>query len=384
MPGGTGQIQGLKGPQARGSITTRKTKASVAVVGGNQQRGQLGRPRTQARVFVLTQHDAETTPVVVTDKELRPLDCSMVVATPTRKSLLVENVYRDSKVIVGVLMRFQNSAFFNKLGWFFGETLVVEENTAMKRRVDRGRIMERRDDEDSRPIVGCVDGDNMWTVVGSQQHLGGKAGKRKPLAQNTHKEGKNSVAVKEVSVNHCLSRMNKVKDKELTNESRDGIIGKAIWSRKQKHKPFRFFSGNAKLRCRKLQYTGTFSALIITSCISTSPSAWTFTCRINSSNAWHWHSSVQPFHFRTAHRVVRYSERRSCYVKPAGPRVFALNFFSATLPGILVCGLVNLNGGDGGLASVGVGGCQEKNGSSQDSGYGCVSCHCSCGEKKRG
>ncbi|KAK4849800.1 hypothetical protein QYF36_000901 [Acer negundo] len=66
MPGGTGQIQGLKGPQARGSITTRKTKASVAVVGGNQQRGQLGRPRTQARVFVLTQHDAETTPVVVT------------------------------------------------------------------------------------------------------------------------------------------------------------------------------------------------------------------------------------------------------------------------------------------------------------------------------
>ncbi|KAI9173963.1 hypothetical protein LWI28_009446 [Acer negundo] len=34
------------------------------------------------------------------DKELRPLDCSMVVSTPIGKSLLAESVYRDSKVIV--------------------------------------------------------------------------------------------------------------------------------------------------------------------------------------------------------------------------------------------------------------------------------------------
>ncbi|KAK0599244.1 hypothetical protein LWI29_003550 [Acer saccharum] len=38
---------------------------------------------------------------VYADKELRPLDYSMVVATPTGKSLLAESVYRDSKVIVG-------------------------------------------------------------------------------------------------------------------------------------------------------------------------------------------------------------------------------------------------------------------------------------------
>ncbi|KAK4844624.1 hypothetical protein QYF36_022406 [Acer negundo] len=38
--------------------------------------------------------------MVYMDKELRPLDCSMVVSTPIGKSLLAESVYRDSKVIV--------------------------------------------------------------------------------------------------------------------------------------------------------------------------------------------------------------------------------------------------------------------------------------------
>ena len=48
MPSGGSRIQGQRGPQAGGSTTTRKTQASVARVGGSQQRGQLGRLRTQA------------------------------------------------------------------------------------------------------------------------------------------------------------------------------------------------------------------------------------------------------------------------------------------------------------------------------------------------
>ncbi|KAK3226821.1 hypothetical protein Dsin_006683 [Dipteronia sinensis] len=47
-------IQGHRGPQAVGSTTIGKTRASVAVVGGNQQIDQPSRPRTQARVFALT------------------------------------------------------------------------------------------------------------------------------------------------------------------------------------------------------------------------------------------------------------------------------------------------------------------------------------------
>ncbi|KAK3220826.1 hypothetical protein Dsin_014796 [Dipteronia sinensis] len=66
MQSGVGQIQGQKGSQAGGSTTVGKTQASVTEVGGSQQRGQLGRPHTQARVFTMTQQDAKTTPDVVT------------------------------------------------------------------------------------------------------------------------------------------------------------------------------------------------------------------------------------------------------------------------------------------------------------------------------
>ncbi|KAK0578966.1 hypothetical protein LWI29_019135 [Acer saccharum] len=91
-----------------------------------------GRPPTQGRVFASTQRDTEFTPDVVTgtltifgrdahvlidprsthsfvsqafavytDTNWRPLECSMVVATPIGKSLISENVYKDSKVMVG-------------------------------------------------------------------------------------------------------------------------------------------------------------------------------------------------------------------------------------------------------------------------------------------
>ncbi|KAK4842118.1 hypothetical protein QYF36_016005 [Acer negundo] len=92
-----------------------KTQASVAGVRGNQLRDQPDRPRSQARVFTLTQQDAKTTLDIVTDKELRPLDCSMVVAIPTGKFLLVKSVYRDSKVIVDVVANALNRKSSNSM-----------------------------------------------------------------------------------------------------------------------------------------------------------------------------------------------------------------------------------------------------------------------------
>ncbi|KAI9186486.1 hypothetical protein LWI28_017753 [Acer negundo] len=70
----------------------------------------------------------------------------------------------------------------------------------------------------------------------------------------------------------------------------------------------------------------------------------------------------QSLHFPTAEHVLRYSERRLSYVKPAVSRVCALNLFTATtlLVVIWVRDLVNHDGGDGGSESVSVGGCEEK------------------------
>ena len=87
---------------------------------------------TQARVFAVTQQDADTTPDVVTcmisvfdrdahilmdprathsfismgfisnvNVESQPIDCSIVVSLPTGDSRLVESVYMDSRVIIG-------------------------------------------------------------------------------------------------------------------------------------------------------------------------------------------------------------------------------------------------------------------------------------------
>ena len=87
---------------------------------------------TQARVFAVTQQNVDTAPDVVTgmisifdhdahilidprathsfiymgfilnvNVESQPIDCSIVVSLPTRDSRLAENVYMDSKVIIG-------------------------------------------------------------------------------------------------------------------------------------------------------------------------------------------------------------------------------------------------------------------------------------------
>ncbi|KAK3230413.1 hypothetical protein Dsin_002294 [Dipteronia sinensis] len=41
----------------------------------------------------------------------------------------------------GVPLRFWNVAFFNKIGWLLGEPLMVEEDTLLKKRFDRGRVL---------------------------------------------------------------------------------------------------------------------------------------------------------------------------------------------------------------------------------------------------
>ena len=87
---------------------------------------------TQARVFAVTQHDADTIPDVLTgmllvfdrdahilidprathsfismgfisnvNVESQPIDCSIVVSLPIGDSRLAESVYMDSRVIIG-------------------------------------------------------------------------------------------------------------------------------------------------------------------------------------------------------------------------------------------------------------------------------------------
>ncbi|TXG46472.1 hypothetical protein EZV62_028028 [Acer yangbiense] len=70
--------------------------------------------------------------------------------------------------------------------------------------------------------------------------------------------------------------------------------------------------------------------------------------------------------------VVSLHNFNNCAVQILRTRVvFALNFFTANSAGNLVCGLVHLMA-EMWPESVGVGGCEEKDGSSQYSGYGCV------------
>ena len=87
---------------------------------------------TQARVFAVTQQDADTTPDAMTgiisvfghdahilidsgatysfistgfisnvNVESQPIDCNIVVSLPTMDSRIVESVYLDSRVIIG-------------------------------------------------------------------------------------------------------------------------------------------------------------------------------------------------------------------------------------------------------------------------------------------
>ncbi|KAH9705011.1 Endonuclease [Citrus sinensis] len=120
-----GPIQGQRGMQTGGS--TSRSQATFP-----SQRGQPGRPRTQARVFALTQQEAHATPEVIMgtlsifghdahilidpgsthsfvsrtfsmhlEREPELLDYGLVVSTPTGGSLLAEKVYRDSMIRLG-------------------------------------------------------------------------------------------------------------------------------------------------------------------------------------------------------------------------------------------------------------------------------------------
>ncbi|KAL5756863.1 hypothetical protein ACOSQ2_021609 [Xanthoceras sorbifolium] len=108
------QMQAPRAFQKSGSTVASRTRNNVTEASSNPQRNQSGRPQTQARVFALTQQDVEASSDVVTgmlnifdhnahifidpgsthsfvscsfavylNKELKPLDCNMVVATPT-------------------------------------------------------------------------------------------------------------------------------------------------------------------------------------------------------------------------------------------------------------------------------------------------------------
>ena len=91
----------------------------------------MGRPQTQARVFAVTQQEADVAPEVMTGTiqvfdrdtyvlidpgathsfisakfiaqvniEIQPIDCSMVVSLPTGDSLIADRVYMGCRVII--------------------------------------------------------------------------------------------------------------------------------------------------------------------------------------------------------------------------------------------------------------------------------------------
>ncbi|KAH9685255.1 Endonuclease [Citrus sinensis] len=121
------QIQGQRGVQTGGSTSTFRGQTTAS-----GQRGQSGRPHTQARVFALTQQEARAAPEVIMGilsilgreahilidpgsthsfvsrtfamhigREPELLDCELVVRTPTGESVLAQSVYRDCMIGMG-------------------------------------------------------------------------------------------------------------------------------------------------------------------------------------------------------------------------------------------------------------------------------------------
>ena len=124
-----GQVQSQRGVSDRGPTTF--TRSGGPAGRGQPSRGQIGRPQTQARVFAVTQQEADVAPEVMTGTiqvfesdayvlidsgathsfiftkfiaqvniEIQPIDCSMVVSLPTGDSLIADRVYRGCRVII--------------------------------------------------------------------------------------------------------------------------------------------------------------------------------------------------------------------------------------------------------------------------------------------
>ena len=124
-----GQGQSQRGAPGRGPTTF--TRSGGPAGRGQPSRGQTGRPQTQARVFAVTQQEADVAPEVMTGTiqvfdsdayvlidpgathsfiyvkfiaqvniEIQAIDCSMVVSLPTGDSLIADRVYMGCRVII--------------------------------------------------------------------------------------------------------------------------------------------------------------------------------------------------------------------------------------------------------------------------------------------
>ena len=124
---GRGQGQSQRGAPGRGPTTF--TRPGGPTGRGQPSRGQMGRPQTQARVFAVTQQEADVAPEVMTSTiqvfdsdtyvlidpgathsfistkfiaqvnvEIQRIDYSMVVSLPTGDSLIADRVYMGCRV----------------------------------------------------------------------------------------------------------------------------------------------------------------------------------------------------------------------------------------------------------------------------------------------
>ena len=126
---GRGQGQSQRGAPGRGPTTFTRPGGPTGRC--QPSRGQMGRPQTQARVFAVTQQEADVAPEVMTGTiqvfdsdayvlidpgaahsfisakfiaqvniEIQPINCSMVVSLPTGDSLIADRVYMGCRVII--------------------------------------------------------------------------------------------------------------------------------------------------------------------------------------------------------------------------------------------------------------------------------------------
>ena len=126
---GRGQGQSQRGDPDRGPTTF--TRPGGPAGRGQTSRGQMRQPQTQARVFAVTQHEADVALEVMTGTihvfdidayvlidlgathsfisakfiaqvniEIQPIYCSMVVSLPTGDSLIAYRVYMGCRVII--------------------------------------------------------------------------------------------------------------------------------------------------------------------------------------------------------------------------------------------------------------------------------------------
>ncbi|KAI9160553.1 hypothetical protein LWI28_009318 [Acer negundo] len=135
---------------------------------------------------------------------------------------------------VGTPLSCWSLPFFNKVGWILGEPLFLEEDTILRRRFDRGKLMVLIPHD--RPCPGMID---VVCVEAKEGGKGKKANKVKLVEQK--EDGKNKASpVKVATTNMKCCLENKAIDKHRSN---DGMKCRAMLDNSRLFKRNLFLQG---------------------------------------------------------------------------------------------------------------------------------------------